>query len=425
MNIVVTGINVGAQPYWNAEATMLMHTKGILVMTPDSAMVLTGKQSLDYSGGVSAEDNFGIGGYDRIMGPNGQAQYWAPDLSRAVDVLLAHYAHTYRAPGERFPRPAATTDPADRDISSSPHAGPGCDFTRLGEIFDPATNAERKKPFDIRSVLRGVADADHPPLERWADMHDAESVVVLDAHLGGQPVAMIGIESRPLPRTRALAGRRADAVDGRDAVPALVEEDRAGDQRGQRQPPARRARQPVGLRRLPGVVARPAAGVRRGDRPRDGQLRRADRLLRGLAATTAARSSCSPGRSTTTWRSPPSKGSYASVIGGAPAAAVVFAGEVNKRTAADPRVAGARARIAEAADSGDDIEVGPPARRAGHRPAGRALGEARPGRRRVRQPAQHRAGPARGLRARHRARDPVRPYLVDAVRRGMARTLSP
>ena len=63
INVVVTGINVGAQPYWNAEATMLMHTKGILVMTPESAMVLTGKQALDYSGGVSAEDNFGIGGY--------------------------------------------------------------------------------------------------------------------------------------------------------------------------------------------------------------------------------------------------------------------------------------------------------------------------------------------------------------------------
>ncbi len=81
INIVVAGINVGAQPYWNAEATMLMHTKGILVMTPDSAMVLTGKQSLDFSGGVSAEDNFGIGGYDRVMGPNGQAQYWAPNLA--------------------------------------------------------------------------------------------------------------------------------------------------------------------------------------------------------------------------------------------------------------------------------------------------------------------------------------------------------
>jgi len=27
INIVVAGINVGAQPYWNAEATMLMHTR--------------------------------------------------------------------------------------------------------------------------------------------------------------------------------------------------------------------------------------------------------------------------------------------------------------------------------------------------------------------------------------------------------------
>ena len=43
VNIIVTGINVGGQPYWNAEATMLMHTKGILVMTPTSAMVLTGQ----------------------------------------------------------------------------------------------------------------------------------------------------------------------------------------------------------------------------------------------------------------------------------------------------------------------------------------------------------------------------------------------
>src|SRR3712207_7859273 len=73
-----------------------MHTKGILVMTPDSAMVLTGKHSLDYSGGVSAEDNFGIGGYDRVMGPNGQAQYWAPDLTGALDELFRHYQHTDR-----------------------------------------------------------------------------------------------------------------------------------------------------------------------------------------------------------------------------------------------------------------------------------------------------------------------------------------
>ena len=79
---------------------MLMHTKGILVMTPDSAMVLTGKQSLDFSGGVSAEDNFGIGGYDRVMGPNGQAQYWAPNLTgrarRADGALRPHLRRARR-----------------------------------------------------------------------------------------------------------------------------------------------------------------------------------------------------------------------------------------------------------------------------------------------------------------------------------------
>jgi hypothetical protein len=42
------------------------------------------------------------------------------------------------------------------------------------------------------------------------------------------------------------------------------------------------------------------------------------------------------------------EGSFASVLGGAPAAAVVFTGEVNARTAADPRVRELEARAAAA-----------------------------------------------------------------------------
>ena len=200
VNVVVAGINVGAQPYWNAEATMLMHTKGILVMTPDSAMVLTGKHSLDYSGGVSAEDNFGIGGYDRVMGPNGQAQYWAPNLAAAFDVLFAHYDHAYVAPGERCLAAPTTEDPLDRDVRDYPHDHPISDFTTVGDIFSEDANPERKKPFDIRTVMRAVVDQDHEVLERWAGMADADTTVVLDAHLGGYPVTVLGIESRPIPR---------------------------------------------------------------------------------------------------------------------------------------------------------------------------------------------------------------------------------
>ena len=51
------------------------------------------------------------------------------------------------------------------------------------------------------------------------------------------------------------------------------------------------------------------------------------------------------------------EGSYASVIGGAPAAAVVFAGEVNKRTAADPRVDGPGGPDREAAAAGAEGEA--------------------------------------------------------------------
>jgi acetyl-CoA carboxylase carboxyltransferase component len=45
------------------------------------------------------------------------------------------------------------------------------------------------------------------------------------------------------------------------------------------------------------------------------------------------------------------EGSFASVIGGAPAAAVVFAGEVDRRTAATPELQELEARIGEASDT--------------------------------------------------------------------------
>ena len=215
INVVVSGINVGAQPYWNAEATMLMHTKGILVMTPESAMVLTGKQALDYSGGVSAEDNFGIGGYERVMGPNGQAQYWAPDLAGACDTLLGYYERSYVAPGERFPRRAETGDPLDRDVRESPHEAADSDLETVGEIFTEDTNPGRKKPFDVRAVMRAVADADHEPLERWAGLREAENAVVWDA----SPGRLAGVAARdrvaPAAALRLRARRRPGARGAR------------------------------------------------------------------------------------------------------------------------------------------------------------------------------------------------------------------
>ena len=338
IHVVVSGINVGAQPYWNAEATMLMHTKGILVMTPDSAMVLTGKQALDYSGGVSAEDNFGIGGYDRVMGPNGQAQHWAPDLASAIEVLFDHYEHSYTAPGERFPRPAATTDDRDRDVRGYPHQVEGLDFATVGEIFDERTNPGRKKPFDIRTVLRAVADLDHEPLERWRDMADAEVAVVTDAHLGGYPVSLIGIESRPLPRHGPVP------ADGPEGWTAGTLFPRASKKVARAINAASGIRPVVVLANLSGFDGSPES-------LRELQLELGAEIGRAVVNFDGPVVFCVISRYhggafvvfskalNDNLEVAAVEGSYASVIGGPPAAAVVFAGEVNRRTDADPRVA--------------------------------------------------------------------------------------
>jgi acetyl-CoA carboxylase carboxyltransferase component len=348
INIVVAGINVGAQPYWNAEATMLMHTKGILVMTPDSAMVLTGKQSLDFSGGVSAEDNFGIGGYDRVMGPNGQAQYWAPNLSAARDVLMSHYDHTYVAPGEQGPRRARTTDPVDRDISDFPHVVEGSDFTTVGEIFSSTTNPDRKKPFDIRTVMRALSDQDHPVLERWAGMADAETAVVQDVHLGGMPVCLLGIESRSVPR------RGFPPTDGPDTYTAGTLFPRSSKKAARAINAASGNRPLVVLANLSGFDGSPES-MRKLQLEYGAEIGRAIVNFRGPivfcvisryhgGAFVVFSKALNPNMTVLAL-----EGSFASVLGGAPAAAVVFSGEVNARTAADPRVQDLEARVAAAA----------------------------------------------------------------------------
>ncbi|MFW6641217.1 carboxyl transferase domain-containing protein [Nocardiopsis algeriensis] len=347
INIVVAGINVGAQPYWNAEATMLMHTKGILVMTPDSAMVLTGKQSLDFSGGVSAEDNFGIGGYDRVMGPNGQAQYWAPNLAAAHGVLMSHYDHTYVAPGEDAPRRARTSDPADRDISDFPHACEGSDFATVGEIFSAEANPDRKKPFDIRTVMRALADQDHPVLERWAGMADAETAAVQDVHLGGIPVCLLGIESRSVPR------RGFPPTDGPDTYTAGTLFPQSSKKAARAINAASGNRPLVVLANLSGFDGSPES-MRKLQLEYGAEIGRAIVNFRGPivfcvisryhgGAFVVFSKALNPNMTVLAL-----EGSFASVLGGAPAAAVVFSGEVDARTAADPRVRDLEARIADA-----------------------------------------------------------------------------
>jgi len=345
VNIVVTGINVGAQPYWDAEATMLMHTRGILIMTPASAMVLTGKKSLDYSGGVSAEDNLGIGGFERIMGPNGEAQYWAPTLAAACALLLRHYAHTYVVPGEQHPRRAMTSDPFDRDVRTFPHKqAEGSRFATVGDVFSAELNGDRKKPFDMRSVMRAVTDADHTPFERWAPWRDAESAIVWEARIGGFPVCLIGLESRNVARAGFVPADGPSSWTSGTLFPqssrkvARAINAASGD------------RPVVVLANLSGFDGSPES-MRNWQLEYGAEIGRAVTNFRGPIVFVVV-SRYHGGafvvfskRLHDNMETAAVTGSYASVIGGAPAAAVVLSRQVAERTDSDPRVASLRERL--------------------------------------------------------------------------------
>ncbi len=354
VNLVVNGINVGAQPYWNAEATMLMHTRGILIMTPKAAMVLTGKRALEFSGSISAEDNQGIGGYDRIMGINGQAQYWAKDIDEACHILLQHYDHTYVTPGERFPRRAATADPLDRDVRVYPHGGNGNGDSRpeegfelVGDIMSDETNPGRKKSFDIRKVMRAASDQDHAPLERWAGMRAAETAVVWDAHLGGYPVCLIGIESRPVPRLGFVP------ADGPDQWTSGTLFPQSSKKVARALNAASNNRPVVVLANLSGFDGSPES-MRRLQLEYGAEIGRAVVNFKGPIVFCVI-SRYHGGAYVVFSRAlnenievAALEGTYASVIGGAPAAAVVFTGEVEARAKKDARLQAMSQAMAQA-----------------------------------------------------------------------------
>ncbi|MEI2825280.1 MAG: carboxyl transferase domain-containing protein [Dermatophilaceae bacterium] len=353
INIIVTGINVGGQPYWNAESTMLMHTKGILIMTPASTMVLTGKQALDFSGAVSADDNFGIGGYDRVMGLNGQGQYWAPTFQDACLLLLDHYNYAYVVPGERFPRRRPITDDVNRDVRSAVHDRvAGTTFSLVGEVFDHATNPDRKQPFDMRSVMRAVSDTDCEPLERWLHWQDAENSIVWDVTVGGIPVCMIGLSSRALPRKGFVPADGPPSWTSGTLFPQA-------SRKTARAINATSGNRPlVVMANLSGFDGSPES-MRKWQLEYGAEIGRAITNFDGpivfivVSRYHGGAFVVFSKALTETMEIAAIEGSYASVIGGAPAAATVFAREVKVRTDKDPRVVEARA--AAAAAKGADV----------------------------------------------------------------------
>ena len=343
IHLIIAGVNVGAQSYFDSLSTMLMHTKGVLIMTENASMVLTGRAALEASGSVSAEDEVGIGGYERVMGPNGQAQYFAADLADAFRILYEYYGYSYVVPGESGPRRLASEDPHDRGVGAEA-APQSSDFATVGDIFADDTNPGRKRPFAMRSVMSAVVDVDGGHLERWRSWTGAETAIVWDAHLGGRPVTLIGIESQNLARQGYRPHDGPDAWNGGTLFPQSSKKVARALNSASGNRPA------VILANLSGFDGSPES-MRKLQLEYGAEIARAVVNFEGPVlflvvsryhggAYVVFSRSLNP-----QLRASALEGSYASVIGGGPAATVVFGREVRARAASDPRVVeAARAR---------------------------------------------------------------------------------
>ena len=95
----------------------------------------------------------------------------------------------------------------------------GQGFTSIGDIFSMDLNPDRKKPFDMRQVMRALVDQDAEILERWRGLEDGDTSLVWETRLGGLSVGMIGIESRSFPRIGALPSDGPDTWSGGTLYP--------------------------------------------------------------------------------------------------------------------------------------------------------------------------------------------------------------
>ena len=179
-----------------------MHTRGVLIMTPGASMVLTGRAALEASGSVSRR---GRGRDRRLRAHHGPERPGAVLRARPRRRLPASSTSTTATPtscpGEGRPRRGArapTRSSATSRRSRAARTGPTS--ARVGEIFD---DARQPRPQAAVPDARGDGGAGRPgrrPPRALAPVVGAETAIVWDAHLGGMPVCLIGIESRNVPR---------------------------------------------------------------------------------------------------------------------------------------------------------------------------------------------------------------------------------
>jgi hypothetical protein len=209
INIVVNLVNIGAQSYWNALASILMDTKGVLIMTETGSMALTGHKawlmalkSLTHSLDIESAANEtypeglkNLGGYSNIYGPNSEAMAYTPNLEAACELLIRHHYFSYMASDEKL---VSLRGRKDENQIDSPIA--------LEILRREILNIQKGKLANREAILEALRDPDSPPsLKWWLDakgikvqristrgcMGQEPHTIVQEMMIGSQPTMVI------------------------------------------------------------------------------------------------------------------------------------------------------------------------------------------------------------------------------------------
>lgn len=214
INFIIDEANIGAQSYWDSMGAIVYSTSGIIIMTPNGCMALTGPKALaaalystvsseqigKYSDALYPNGLQSLSGHELVHGPNSDSMIFAKDLEQASRYLLLHHYYAYLKPEEKI---------ASKRISLYDGALSPSDQEALQKEMDNFLKG--LKP-DRRRLLDYLRDSNSPaPLEFWGDsrgirkqtpkngdLPQEASTIVQEMLIGGHPTLVIFTPTGPL-----------------------------------------------------------------------------------------------------------------------------------------------------------------------------------------------------------------------------------
>lgn len=214
INFILDETNIGAQSYWDSMGAIVHDTSGILIMTPNGSMALTGPKSLacalygtvpseeigKYTDALYPKGLQSLSGHEFVHGPNSDSMLFAKDLHEASRYLLLHHYYGYLKPGQQLAPQRAPNRNAhfseDEFIV----------YQTQMENFLKGLKPDRKK------ILEFLKDAASPEsLEFWhdtkgiqnqvaknGDLPQEASAIVQEMLIGGHPTLVLFTPTGPL-----------------------------------------------------------------------------------------------------------------------------------------------------------------------------------------------------------------------------------